>query len=337
MRNAAALLPAKLASLSAQDAGDLELEVILASDGSTDATPELIVAASEGTGNVKAVVLKAHGGKHVALNGAVAASTGDVLVFTDVDAVLEPHAVALLAAALKDSDVGGVCGRRMIGEPDAFASAAQSDYVALDSGLKAIESRRGSITSNDGKLYALARECFEEVPAGVTDDLFANMSTVRQGKRFVYEGRARAWIKSPSRSTAHELGRRRRIVCRSLRGIRHQRAVLNPARTGVYAVGLAVNKVGRRLLPIFLLTAAAGVALLAIHHDWARALGALGALGVLVAWLQPTFDRLPLPKLVKRVMSLGHYFVVGNVGTLFGLMDFVRDRQVVRWDPIKAD
>ena len=52
--------------------------------------------------------------------------------------------------------------------------------------------RVGSVTSNDGKLFAIRRELYEPVPEGVTDDLFTAMSVVRQGKRFIYDGGARA-------------------------------------------------------------------------------------------------------------------------------------------------
>ncbi|MEL6714264.1 MAG: glycosyltransferase, partial [Planctomycetota bacterium] len=235
MRNAEALVERKLASLRAQQGLDVPLEIVLASDGSDDATPERIRAEEVRADDVRCVVLDEHRGKHVALNAAVEAARGDVLVFSDADAELDPRAVARLVDGFGAPDLGGVCGRRIIGELDAFDGDAQSDYVALDSGLKALESRVGSVTSNDGKLFAIRRELYEPVPEGVTDDLFTAMSVVRQGKRFIYDGGARASIRVPSRSAGHELRRRRRIVCRSLRGIWLQRAVLDPRRTGLYA------------------------------------------------------------------------------------------------------
>lgn len=336
MRNAEALLPPKLASLRAQEGLDVPLEIVLASDGSTDRTADRIRAEAERDPAVRAVIHTEHGGKHVALNAAFEVSTGDVLVFSDADAVLDPHAVARLVARLGDSSIGGVCGRRMIGEPDAFTGDAQGDYVALDSGLKALESRIGSITSNDGKLYAVAREAFEPIAEGVTDDLYAALCVVRQGLRFVYEGGARAWIRVPSRGASHELGRRRRIVCRSLRGIWSQRAVLNPFRTGLFAFGLLVNKVGRRLLPVFLLMLAAGLALLATVSQGALLAFVLVVGGVAAALLRPSVGALKLPKPLERVLALGRYFVVGNAGTLLGTLDFLRGKRVVRWNPIKG-
>ncbi len=340
MRNAETLLPAKLDSLFALEIAKGRLQVLLASDGSTDGTVAAARrAAAEAPEHVEVQVieLQQHHGKHVALNEAAARANGDVLVFSDVDALLEPDALTWLVRALAQRGVGGVCGRRMIGERDAYLGSAQSSYVALDSGLKGIESRTGSITSNDGKLYAIRSWLFEPIAPGVTDDLFASMSVVRQGGRFVYEGRARAWIRTPSRTSRHEVSRRRRIVCRSLRGIWLQRQVLNPARTGLYGVGLTLNKVGRRLLPFLLLASLLGLALLARESWIARALTAAAALGVTTALMQPYLARLSLPGPLAKALGMAHYFLVGCAGTALGCLDFLLNRRVVRWDPKKAD
>ena len=334
-RNAAALVREKLANFQALDYPRERLALVLCSDGSTDDT--LAVARAAAGPGVTVLDLGHHGGKHIALNHAVEAARGDVLVFTDVDAMLEPGAVRHLVAPFARPDIGGVCGRRMIGELGSFAAGAQASYVALDSGLKAIESRRGSVTSNDGKLYAIRRALFRPVPGGVTDDLFACLAVVDQGARFVYEGRARAWIKNPSRSGRHEVSRRRRIVCRSLRGIQLMRGVLDPRRTGLFAFGLATNKVGRRLLPVFLILALAGTALLATGSR--VALGALGLQLVFysAALLRPLAAGWPLPGPLAKAWDLAHYFVLGSYGTLLGLSDFLRGREVTKWNPIKQD
>lgn len=334
-RNAAALVREKLENFRALDYPRERLELVLCSDGSSDDT--LAVARAAAGPGVTVLDLGHHGGKHVALNHAVAASRGEVLVFTDVDALLEPAAVRHLVVPFARPDVGGVCGRRMIGELASFAASAQASYVALDSGLKALESRRGSVTSNDGKLYAVRRRLFVPVPGGVTDDLFACLAVVEQGARFVYEGRARAWIRNPSRSGTHEVSRRRRIVCRSLRGIHAMRRVLDPRRTGLFALGLAANKVGRRLMPVFLIAALVGTALLATGSALAR-LALAAQLGFYVAAaVRPLTGRVALPRPLAKAWDLAHYFVLGAYGTLLGLVDFLRGHEVTKWNPVKQD
>ncbi len=341
MRNAEALLPAKLESIAdLRDPGG-GLEVILASDGSTDRTVEIATEACETRCNWRVLQLEQHEGKHKALDAAAACASGQIMVFSDVDALLERDSLAQLLEPFQNERIGGVCGQRLIGEPDAFHGESQERYVQIDSGLKSIEGRIGSITSNDGKLYAIRSQLYESIPGGVTDDLYANMSVVRQGWRFVFAPQARAWIRVPSRNEQHEFRRRRRIVCRSLRGIWLQRSVLNPFKTGLYAIGLGINKVGRRLLPFFLIAILTGTGLLAVEHPiarWAVAVQLLGFVAILTEpKLRSSLTRSPLPKGLCKILQLSNYVVVGLIGTSLGVLDFALARKVVRWDPVKSD
>ena len=194
------------------------------------------------------------------------------------------------------------------------------------------------MTSNDGKLYAVRRSLFRPIAPGATDDLYACLSIVEQGRHFVFEPRARAWIRTPSRNPAHELVRRRRIVARSLRGIFLKRALLNPLRHGSFALQLFVNKVCRRLLPLFLVLlfgTSLALTLLEPHAAWALAalLLQLGFYALALAHLVLARKRVPL---IGALASVAYYFCVGNLGTLLGLADFLRGREAVKWDPVKT-
>jgi cellulose synthase/poly-beta-1,6-N-acetylglucosamine synthase-like glycosyltransferase len=243
--------------------------------------------------------------------------------------LLAEDALEHLLGHFADEDVGGVCGQRVLGEPGPFLGGAQGRYVSMDSLVKKIESVNGSITSNDGKLYAIRKECFRPIPGTVTDDLFVGMNVVAQRKRFIFEPRARAFIRTPSRGTAHELSRRRRIVARSLTGIFLMRRLLNPLRFGRYSVGLAINKVTRRALPVCMLAILATSALLAASSM---------VLQVLL-WLQVAFYVTALSHLAlrRKVTSVAFLFCLGNLGTLLGLVDFLRGKRVAKWEPLKAD
>lgn len=348
MRNAQGLIGQKVACLSALEDPGGGLEIILASDGSSDATLERAhEAIAEVPGcHVSWHVLShpQHRGKQAALNDAFALATGAVLVFSDVDAVLPPDAVRRLVAPLLSAGtdaaagIGGVCGQRRIGEMPGTDSSGQATYIELDSRLKSLESACGSITSNDGKLFAIRAELFETIPEGVTDDLFTSMVVVRQGWRFVFEPRAVAWIRKPSRSRQHEVTRRRRIVSRSLRGIWIQRAVLNPSRTGLYGVGLAVNKVGRRLLPFFLGGSLLGLILL-LGSSGNGAWGGLAVAGLalLVLFGDRIASVIGSRSAIGKALYGGRYALVGLFGTALGVLDFARARTVTRWEPMKAD
>lgn len=329
VRNAEELLAAKLencASLRAPGG----LEAVFISDGSTDRTAELLGAVR--SPRVRVLDAPSHLGKAVALDEAVRFSVGEILVFSDADALLAEDALEHLLRPFADPLIGGVSGQRVILEERGDLVDAQRGYIAADSSVKRAETLLGSTSSNDGKLYAIRRSLYRAIEPGATDDLFNCLSVVEQGRRFVFEPRARAFIRTPSRNTRHELARRRRIVARSLHGIATKRSLLNPLRHGFFSIQLLVNKVLRRMLPLFFAGLLVASTVLAIEHPWARMV-----LAGLLAFLALAAARRPLAACgpLGLASSLAYYYCVGNLGTLLGVMDFVRGRVTVKWDPIK--
>ncbi len=332
-RNAGSLIGEKVRNSLELDYPDLQC--VFVSDGSSDATAEKMRAA--GGERIEVLELHEHLGKASALNQGAARCRGEVLVFSDADALVARDALRELLRHYRDPAVGGVCGQRVIGDLPGDLQHAQSRYIALDSALKCAESRVGSITSNDGKLYSLRRSLFRPIAPGATDDLYSCLNVVEQGFRFVFEPRARAYIRTPSRSPAHELARRRRVVSRSLRGIFLMKGLLNPLRYGSFSVGLLVNKVFRRLVPVFLALVLACSAALAPTRPWALVLLLAQLLFYALALGHPLLARRRALRGLGRTTSVAFYFCVGNLGTLLGLGDFLRRRETVKWDPVKAD
>ncbi|MFH1134718.1 MAG: glycosyltransferase [Pseudomonadota bacterium] len=279
-----------------------------------------------------------HRGKNVALNEAASQCRGEILVFSDADALLAPNALRELAGWFENPDIGGVCGRRVIAEPGGLPlESPQKSYLDFDASIRLAESKLGSITSNDGKLYAIRRDLFSEVPPAVTDDLYACLSVVRAGRRFIYTDRAVAFINLPSRGSRHELERRRRIVSRSLRGIYLLRELFNPLRFGAYSFQLFVNKVVRRLTPLFLIGFL--VSSLALVGEF-PGLGLIALLQVLFYGLALGYrlggPRLAGVPLLGKISALIFYFTLGQLGTLLGLSDFLLGKKPVKWTPQKA-
>jgi cellulose synthase/poly-beta-1,6-N-acetylglucosamine synthase-like glycosyltransferase len=332
-RNAEALLPRKIANSAELLLTDGRVQRVWVSDGSTDGTVDLL--RREVHSPDRAVILEEHRGKAEALNRGAALCDGEIIVFSDVDALLEPETLEKLLGPFEDPAVGGVCGRRSLSRDRTDLTGAQSGYVSLGSRVKEWESRTGSITSNDGKLYAIRRTLFQPVAEAVTDDLFIALSVISQGACFVFEPEARAAIPTPSRSPGHELRRRRRVVCRSLRGLFRMRHLMNPRRTGFFAVGLFVNKVLRRGLPFFLLGLLASTIALARSYDLFRVLAILQLAMIAGAASYPLIRGLPLGPVVK-IGSVLFYFCLGNLGTLLGDIDFLRGRRIVMWEPQKS-
>jgi cellulose synthase/poly-beta-1,6-N-acetylglucosamine synthase-like glycosyltransferase len=278
-----------------------------------------------------------HTGKNDAINQAIERSSGQVLVFSDADVLLDREAITRLLQPLADPAVGGVCGQLVVQEDSGVLSRPQHTYWQFDRLMKTRESELGSITSNTGVLYAIRRELFQPIPLAVTDDLYACLNVVRQHKRFVFEPAALATMTAASKTPEHELRRRRRIVCRSLRGIWLSREVLNPFRYGVFSVGLFLNKVLRRFLPVMLLLILLSSAAMAVCSVPMRVLLLiqLMAYASLVP-LRILAGHLPVGSLPRRLIFLAFYFCAGMVGTWLGLVDFLKGKQIVKWETTES-
>ncbi len=335
VHNGAELIGNKIENSLALNYPAHRMEILVVSDGSTDAT-EAVVGSFQDA-RVRLVALPTWQGKNRAFNRAVPLCTGDVVVVSDADARLEADALLHLTARFHDPSVGGVCGRRVIAEAAGAFSSAQGRYISLDEKIKQWESRLGRLTSNDGKLYGFRRGLFQALDPAVTDDLFVCLTVISSGFRFVYEGGALAHIPMPSRGFRHELVRRRRIVSRSLRGIWLHRRLLNPFRYGFYAFCLFSNKINRRMMPCYLLVLfAATLFLCADNAGWLWLL-APQAMGLLLAGVFPLVRRgRRVPRPVRKFSGIAFYVLLGALGTLLGMLDAVAGKKVVSWSPVKG-
>lgn len=336
VRNGRHLIQAKIENALSLDYPLEKIEVLIYSDGSTDGIEEAVRPYL--ADNVRFYSTPFHEGKNAGLNRAVLECAGEIIVFSDADALFQKDALSHLVRPFSDPDIGGVCGRRLIAEKGLRLSEAQDVYIRFDTFIKKLEGRSGSISSNDGKICAVRKGLYRPIPEKVTDDLYVALSVIRQKYRFVFEPEALAFVRLPSRSPYHEVERRRRIVGGSMTGIWLLRELLNPFRYGPFSVNLFVNKVLRRLLPVFLIVLFFSSMALSFSLSIAAVLFLMQGVFYTAALLYHVAPgRLLSLKQVARICSVAYYFCLGNYGTLRGVIDFLRGNQVVRWTPAKGE
>ena len=228
------------------------LEVVLASDGSTDAT-ESIAACYDASG-VRLLRLPRRG-KIYALEDAARRATGELLVFSDANTLMEKQALRAMASNFADPSVGGVVANTgyRLGAGTESSGRGESLYWRYDQWIKRLESHTGSVVSAHGGLYAIRKELFQMPPdRAVTDDFAISTAVVEQGYRLVFEPEARAW-EGTAENASGEFGRRVRLTTRGLRAVWMRRKLFNPLRYGFYSVSLLTHKVLRRVLPLGLI------------------------------------------------------------------------------------
>ena len=317
------------------------LEIVYSSDGEdaeAAALCQLRASSIHEAGTlIQCVETQVRRGKAASLNAAVARARGEILVFSDVDAILREDAVGRLVQRFFDPAVGGVGGRRIIAAEKKHTGAIQALYWQLEAWLKTQESYLGTVTSNDGKLYAIRRTLFEAIPEAVTDDLYSCLAVLRKKYRFEYEPEAIATAPVPSRDDLHEVTRRRRIVCRSLYGVWLSRALLNPFAFGWLAVRLFINKVLRRMLPLALVLLCVASLLLSFSSAAYAVIFFMQLSGYALAMLHPLLRQARhVPRGLEKASTAAWYVCLGMYGTWLGLVDCIRGRRVAMWLPVKS-
>lgn len=329
-RNAGDVVEKKIRNTLELDYPADKREVIFYSDGSTDSTESK--ARKYEDDNFHVYASKSHCGKINGMNAAVKVCKGEILVFTDIDVMLDPGSLRKLVPYFGEPSVGGVSGSKVVVKENAKLEDAQNIYTRWAGSLKWMENMLGCITTNDGTLYAIRKELFREIPPAVTDDLYVCLSVIRQNHRFLYDPGAKAFMPAPSRDIAHELRRRKRIVSTSLRSIFLSCEILNPFNHGIAGLSLFFNKVLRRFVPIFMVTLLLSNIALAFQYPLAQAILALQCAFYFLAILYGAFiHHIPKVPVITKVSSLAFYFCLGNYGTFLGLIDFARGKQISKW------
>lgn len=193
VRNEAAALEAKLQNILALDYPADLLDVSVVSDGSTDATNE-ILSRYEGP-RLKIVLNQESRGKAAGLNDAIAVARGEIAVFTDVRQKIEGGALRLLISQFSDPNVGCASGELMLGDPGSGEVArGMGLYWRIEKAIREMESASGSVVGATGALYAARRNLIPSVPVGtILDDVYIPMHIAHQGFRITFVPAAHAW------------------------------------------------------------------------------------------------------------------------------------------------
>lgn len=226
-----------------------KLEIVVASDGSTDAT-SAIVHRFVNRG-VRLLEYAERRGKAAVLNDAIAELRGEIVLLSDANTSIDAAAARKLVSWFDRDDVGVVCGRLILTDPKSGRNV-DSMYWKYETLLKRCESRLGALLGANGAIYAIRRQLYESIPVEtIVDDFVIPLrAKLRSGCAIVYDDEAIA-REETAPSIESEFGRRARIGAGGLQSIVSLRSLLNPRR-GWIALAFLSHKVLRWLCPLFL-------------------------------------------------------------------------------------
>jgi cellulose synthase/poly-beta-1,6-N-acetylglucosamine synthase-like glycosyltransferase len=184
------------------------LEIVVASDASTDRTDELVDEIAAREPRVRLLRCE-RGGKVAAQNRAVRETTAEILAFTDAATEWAPDALRKLVRSFADPDVAYVTGGHAYQAAD--GTNREGTYWKYEHWLRQSESQLGSITGGIGPIYAVRRQDYVDVDPRFGHDLAFPYLMVQRGKRAVYDPEAMAFEK-PSRDLGDEFKRKVRML-----------------------------------------------------------------------------------------------------------------------------
>lgn len=309
--NEAAVIRQKLENTLALEYPGDRLEIVVISDASSDATDEIVREFAPY--GVRLARQAERRGKTAGLNAVVPEVSGEIVVFSDANAMYAPDALRMLVRNFADPAVGCVTGEARYTETShTTADDGERAYWNYEIQVKRLETAVGSMVGGDGAIYAIRKQLWRRLPDNAINDFLNPLQIAGMGWRTIYEPDAVCYEETAGR-VGTEYRRRIRIVSRSWRAVFQAREVLNPFRVGFFAVSVVSHKVLRWLSGPLLCLAMLSLAGVVVQASpTARlSLAAAAAAGTIVLLASPQ---------ARRLAQFGLYFAVLVLASVVGVL-----------------
>jgi cellulose synthase/poly-beta-1,6-N-acetylglucosamine synthase-like glycosyltransferase len=325
--NEAARIDARIENLLALDYPRSKLQIVVASDGSTDATAER----ARRHAGVAVHAFSRRRGKAAVLNSVVPSAPGDIVVFADARQLFDAGAIRALVANFADSSVGAVSGELMLSPAPGSAAVGEGScfYWRYEKFIRRHESRAGSIVGATGAIYAIRRTLFEPLPDDtVLDDVWIPLRIARRGHRVLFEPAAHAYD-CASATAGQEFTRKVRTIAGTFQLFARERWLFNPVRNRLWLQAFS-HKGLRLLAPLLELTLL--LASTVLFEFWLYR----GMLMIQLACYGAACAGYAQRDLRRRlkVLTVPYTVCLLNWATVVGFARFVTGRQTAMWDRV---
>jgi len=315
----------KLENTIALDYPRERLQIVVASDGSTDETNRIVRSyASHG---IELLAFLERRGKESAQKDAVSHATGEIIIFSDVATRLDPGGVGEIVGNFADTSVGCVSSRdRIVGRDG--QPCGEGLYVRYEMWLRDLESQVNSLVGLSGSFFAARKEVCRDFSGEMQSDFRTVLNSMRLGMRGVSDPDAVGYYQDISDSR-REFDRKIRTVIRGLTVFFRNLEFLNPLRYGLFSYQYFCHKLLRWLVPLFLFTAFIANAALS-HHSFGYAILFFLHLAFYgIAFREYAAKSRPTHALLKIPV----YFVTVNAAIIAAWWGYIKGKRTVMWAP----
>ena len=257
-RNEEKNIERRVRNMMNQDYPKEKLEVIIVSDGSVDATDDIVKTITDETERWTKGFLKIHShnpsfGKPFCINTGVAIATGDIIVFADCRQRFADNAIKELVKNFGDQKVGCVSGELVFVEtPGSSIQPEMGAYWRFEKWLRKLESATGSVPGATGAIYAVRKRLFRPLPVQtLLDDVLVPMHICMQGYRTIFDSKAIAYD-MVSKTMDFEKKRKIRTLAGNWQLLILEPALLNPLKNPLW-IRFMSHKIFRLLVPYCLI------------------------------------------------------------------------------------
>jgi cellulose synthase/poly-beta-1,6-N-acetylglucosamine synthase-like glycosyltransferase len=300
-----------------------KLQILIASDGSTDATNEIVQSYADKGIELLEVVKR--GGKENAQKEAVGYARGDVIVFSDVATILEARGIQEIVANFADPSIGCVSSEdRLIGQDG--KPGGEGFYVKYEMWLRRLESEVNSLVGLSGSFFAARKEVCQDFSGDVQSDFRTLLSSMKLGLRGVSDPRAIGSYLDIA-DEKREFERKVRTVLRGLTVFFKHLEFLNVFKYGLFAYQFFCHKLLRWLVPFLLIALLLSNAVLAVS-SWFYLLLLIGQLSFygigIYGWLTQS---------LTGILKIPMFFLVVNTAIAVAWWQYLTGKRVVLWTP----
>ncbi|MDM4018839.1 glycosyltransferase family 2 protein [Roseiconus lacunae] len=307
------------------------LEIIVASDQSTDRTHE--IAQGYADQHVRLVISDRRLGKEHAQGLALSQAKGAIIVFTDAGAKMSPGSILQITKRLREPEIGAVSSEDKVLSADG-RPVGEGLYQKYEMWIRRIESEKLSLIGLTGALFAARRQACEPWDATVDSDFNTALNCIRNGLVAVSDPSVQCLYQDLG-DDRREYQRKVRTMLRGMTCLARHREMLNPIVRPAVSWQLWSHKIGRYLVPLFmgLLLATTAITLCLAVPDWLFRV----SLGLMI-W-QIAFYAIALTGMLWhssrrwtpiRVVS---FFMMANTAALQAGLLFLRGKRISVWNP----
>jgi poly-beta-1,6-N-acetyl-D-glucosamine synthase len=314
-----------------------KLQIIVAADGSTDQTPEIVRQFKE-----RGVVLAftpQRDGKMAAINRAIPLATGDIIVFSDANNMYDADAIQNLVAPFSDAKVGATTGAKLIIQDGGNLSGAEGIYWKYESWIKKNETALGTCTSSVGEILAVRRALYNPPPNNIiNDDYYMVLDLIRRGFQIHYVPEARS-LEYISATARDEMVRRSRMNAGKYQAISLSFNLL-PFNKPLVIWQIISHKYCRAFLPFgFIGALLANILIVLIQSNSPSALFYWILLLLQIAFYGAAVvgNRMKFQGFLGKMFYLPTYLVNSNIAILRGFYGYLSKKQTNVWERVRRD